>query len=146
MGRQWRPRLLLKGAGARRATEVWQCRSDGYFCAAVRLQAKHPSGFACHPLSKEGSWLSLWESCHEVTERADMASPCVGKLSPKVTDEGSRSALQQVRRRSPHPPPCGGPPSPSRGRHSQTPVMPAAGHPLSKVYIKTKTLAPDTEI
>ena len=49
------PRLLLKGAGARRVTEVWQRRSDGHFFAAVRLLAKHPSGFACHPLSKEGS-------------------------------------------------------------------------------------------
>jgi len=62
--------------------------------------------------------------------RQEKASPCVGELSPKVTDEGSRSALQQVRRRSPHPPPCGGPPSPSRGRHNQTPVMPSACHPL----------------
>ena len=32
-----------KGAGTRRVTEVWQHRSDGYLCAAVRLLAKHPS-------------------------------------------------------------------------------------------------------
>ena len=68
--------------------------------------------------------------------RQEKASPCVGKLSPKVTDEGSRSALQQACRRSPHPPPCGGPPSPGRGRQSQTPVSYRC-HPLSKEGLDT---------